>query len=309
MDIYFDKILNKLNLELMNIRGFDSGFLRNIDIVIFDVKKIKYKTSLEYAKTIFIKIELVNYFMENIFHLINHKYTIIIGGGDITFPKNIDKRYFKTHTDISISNLNKLTNSKFINNIFVENLMCSLPKTYPIPLGINPFECSTNLNYFLKFINIDKNKPLKFTNFNRVRDGKGQWEERSYVKNLCRKYWNKYFIETDITSHKNYLTKMSSYLFTICVHGGGLDVNPKLWEALIVGVIPIIKENKPYTDIYVNLDFPVVIVKNWNSDTINENNLLSWYNKYYIYFTDNIKRKQLIMKLSLNFWLKYILMK
>ena len=49
--------------------------------------------------------------------------------------------------------------------------MCNLPNTYPIPLGINPIECQTNLSYFLKFINIDKNKPLKFTNFNRIRDG------------------------------------------------------------------------------------------------------------------------------------------
>ena len=48
---------------------------------------------------------------------------------------------------------------------------------------------------------------------------------------------------------------MGSYLFTICVHGGGLDVNPKLWEALLIGVISIIRENKPYTDIYVRLIF------------------------------------------------------
>ena len=61
-------------------------------------------------------------------------------------------------------------------------------------------------------------------------------------------------------------------------------------EALLIGVIPIIRENKPYY-LFIYVDFPVVIVKKWDVDTINENNLIIWYNKYYNYFKNNIKRK------------------
>ena len=151
-----------------------------------------------------------------------------------------------------------------------------------------------------------ENKPLKITNFNRTRDGNGQWKERGDVDKLCNTNWSRWFIKKNNTNHKTYLKQMGSYLFTICVHGGGLDVNPKLWEALLLGVIPIIRENKPYTDIYENLDLPVVIVKNWNIDTINENNLTIWYNKYYNYFTNSEKRIKMLNYLSLDFWINYV---
>ena len=99
---------------------------------------------------------------------------------------------------------------------------------------------------------------------------------------------------------------MGKYSFTICVHGGGLDVNPKLWEALLIGVIPIIKENKPYTDIYEGLDLPVVIIKDWDKQIINENNLIIWHNRYYNYFINEEKRKQMLYYLSLEYWINYV---
>jgi hypothetical protein len=37
-----------------------------------------------------------------------------------------------------------------INKLFVENLDENFINTIPIPLGINPNECPTNINYFLK---------------------------------------------------------------------------------------------------------------------------------------------------------------
>ena len=99
---------------------------------------------------------------------------------------------------------------------------------------------------------------------------------------------------------------MGENLFTICVHGGGLDVNPKLWEALLIGVIPIIRENKPYTDIYTENDLPVVIVKEWSNNTITHDNLLKWKNKYYNYFTNKEKRDKMLEILSLDYWVKYV---
>lgn len=291
-------------VELMNTRTTNSGLSRNMDVVFFGKNKIIYRTKFRDAKTFFVQIDHINYFMDNMFDSINHKCNIIIGGGDITFPINTDVRY--NNMDISKPNLKKLINSQFVNKIFVENLSCYLPRTYPIPLGINPSECPTTIDYFLKFENIDESKPLKVTNFNRTRNGKGQWTERGYVANLCKTNWSKFFIHVNNKNHKDYLQIMGSYLFTICVCGGGLDVNPKLWEALLIGVIPIIKENKPYTDIYERCEFPVVIVKKWDANTINEHNLTMWYNKYYNYFKNKRKREKMLNHMSLDFWVKYV---
>jgi hypothetical protein len=304
-------------MELMNTRMFKwkkeqlSGLAKYMDIIILSDENIIYNKSLEFAKTIFIYTKLgaklIIYFIDNILPKLIKPINLIISGSDYTFPNNTDKRMKSNAVDYNmLQQFKNLGKHKFINKIFVENLDENIENTLPIPLGINPRECPINIDYFLQFENIDSKKPLKFTNFNRKRTGKGQWRERGYVKNLCKKHWCNYYIENDNQLHTQYLQLMGKYTFTICVHGGGLDVNPKLWEALLIGVIPIIKENKPYTDIYKTFDFPVVIVKKWDIDTINEKNLLLWHKKYYEYFTNTIKRKELLQYLTLDFWVNYV---
>lgn len=301
--------------EILNTRMFKwkkknpTGIAQYMDIIILKKECTIYNKPLNEAKTIFIhtrgkKGELIFYFIDNILPKLIKPVNIIIAGEDYTFPNNTDCRMKSVnHRLKDFINLGK---HKMINKLFVENLDQDIENALPIPLGINPKEGPTNFNYFLQFENINKNKPLKFTNFNRARNGKGQWKERSDVAKICNKYWKDVFVETEHLNHKLYLKTMGSYLFTICVHGGGLDVNPKLWEALLIGVIPIIKENKPYTDIYINFDLPVVIVKKWDVDTINENNLIMWYEKYYNYFTDKTKRQNMLEILSLDYWVNYI---
>ena len=303
-------------MELMNTRmftwktGIASGLAKYTDIIILNRDCIIYNKLLENAKTIFINTRLqetlIIYFIDNILPKLNHPINLIICGEDYTFPNNIDKRFRSNINKVRLNQFKTLGKHKFINKIFVENLDENIINAFPIPLGINPKECPITSDYFKKFENINSNKPLKVTNFNRTRDGKGQWEERGYVKSLCEKHWNKFYVSTNTKNHEEYLMTMGKYIFTLCIHGGGLDVNPKLWEALLIGVIPIIKENKPYTDIYKNLDFPVVIIRVWGGKTINEDNLRLWYNKYYNYFTDKEKRDRILNCLTLDFWINYI---
>jgi hypothetical protein len=302
-------------MELLNTRMFNwknnhaSGLAKHMDIIILNDNCIIFNKSLKLAKTIFIntrlKEKLIIYFIDNILPKLKNPINLIISGEDYTFPNNTDKRMGGIKHN-RLQQFKTLGQHKFINKIFVENLDEKIENALPIPLGINPKECPVSIDYFLKFENIDNNKPLKFTNFNRTRDGEGQWKERGHVNNLCKQSWNKFLILNENKNHEEYLKIMGKYLFTICVHGGGLDVNPKLWEALLIGVIPIIKKNKPYTDIYERLDFPVVIVEKWDAETINENNLLLWYNKYYSYFTNYEKRKQMLHYLTLDYWINYV---
>ena len=123
---------------------------------------------------------------------------------------------------------------------------------------------------------------------------------------MCKNDWSDYFVETGYLEHKKYLSEMGNYLFTICVHGGGLDVNPKLFEALIIGVIPIIKKNEPYTNIYKKFDLPVVIIDDWKKENINLDKMNTWKNKYYKYFINKELRESLLRKLSLNFYVNYV---
>ena len=180
------------------------------------------------------------------------------------------------------------------------------------------------MSHFNKYRNINRNKPLKCTNFNRIRGGgNGQWDERQLVLDLSKNSWKKYCIQidsqehditkrdiknlkTDNISHNEYMINLSKYLFTICVHGGGIDVNPKLFEALLVGVIPIIRKNPPYTNIYKDLNLPVVMIDEWNENTITYDNLIKWKNKYYKYFENKDSYKDILNKLSLDYYVTYV---
>jgi hypothetical protein len=266
--------------------------------------------AIKKATTICIqRVNHLGYFIKKALPVLTQPINFIITGIDQTFPNNTDAR-----KDIGEypENLNILFQHPSINKIFVENLDYACPKTFPIPLGINANRCPTESEYFLKYENINPKKPLKFTNFNLVRYDSIQWSERHYVNKLCTDYWSEHYVETHTKdklkplTHESYLKLLSEYMFTVCVHGGGLDPNPKLWEALLVGTIPIIRENKPHTDIYTDLDFPVVIVKDWHNKTITLQELKGWRNKYYHYFTDINKRKDMLYKLSADYWIDYV---
>eukprot|EP01036_Dinobryon_divergens_P057105 gene57105-76255_t len=56
-----------------------------------------------------------------------------------------------------------------------------------------------------------------------------------------------------------WLKTVSQYQFIAITHGGGIDPCPKLFDALIVGTIPIIEITALY-DAYEH--FPVVFVRN-----------------------------------------------
>lgn len=279
-----------------------------MDVIIFTNNRVSYNKPLDKAKTIFIQTKLsfnsTHFFINNILPQLTHPVTLIIAAGDLTFPNNTDLNNQKEGRDPTLKTLGL---HPFIHKLFVENLDEDIPNTLPIPLGLSKWEGPVTMNFFSKYVKIDPSKPLLCTNFNRARDGLGQWAERKQVFDLCETAWKPFMgVNENTKTHEEFLEKMGENAFTICVHGGGLDVNPKLWEALLIGVIPIIRENKPYTDIYIRENFPVVIVKEWNDNTINTRKLQRWHRLYYTHFTVPQKREQLLTKLSLAYWVKYI---
>ena len=162
-------------------------------------------------------------------------------------------------------------------------------------------ECVHSFKYFKKFEKIDPNKPLMVTNFNRIRTGH-QWCERYYVKNQIINFWSKFAIDFSHQSykHSDFLQLLSKYPFTICVHGGGVDPCPKLYESILVGTIPIVINNTILTYLYD--DLPIVFLNSWESNEITVDKLKFWHNKFYRYYTDIKLRNQVLNKLSLKYW-------
>jgi len=72
------------------------------------------------------------------------------------------------------------------------------------------------------------------------------------------------FYEPQIVSRLKSWNTQKEYAFIISPHGGGYDCH-RLWEALILGCIPIVKTS-PIDKLYE--DLPVFIVKSWHDITM-----------------------------------------
>jgi len=312
------KNMDLMNKNLMNTRMVGlrrnkiSGLAAKCDCIILNISTIIYQVSnISKVKTIFIyskefKEALVCDVINNLLKKIEHQVVIVIAGSDWTFPNNVDKRWKPTNKEDKDKIMEVIHNKK-VNAFFVENLDQDLgDKVHPFPLGINPKQSPVKLKYYLRFINHDIKKILKCTNFNNIDGERPQWKERRDVLKKCSNQWKDLCIEfvNKRIEHETYFKKLRKYQFTICVSGGGLDPCPKLWDAILLGVIPIIKRKLPQTKPFE--DLPVVIIDDWTDDAITLQKLKEWRSKYSKFFDNPDLRYQTLKKLTMGYWWKKI---
>jgi len=295
------------------IDGKPTGIAKNCDCIIINLTKTIFNKSPEDIKTVFVNTRIKHKAILIFRKLLNNELKntkdliVIIAGEDWTFPNSVDKRMHDTpkkHIKVYY-NLIKHPNVK---TFFIENLDCYMaPHVHSFPLGFNPKESTLDINYFLNFENKNFDRPLKFTSFNRGRSKVGEWATRGNVEKLCKtNKWKKFYIHTGLLHHTKFLETMAKYTFTLAVNGGGIDPNPKIFEAILLGTIPIIVKREPYTDSYK--DMPVIVLdEEWNEHTFTEEKLKKWYDKCKPYLEDGNEREKVLEKLTLEYWWNVII--
>lgn len=258
-----------------------------------------------YPKTIFVNLEdgNIDLFIKNILPYIpnKHRFILIIGDSDHTFPNQIDFRYDCNFLDC----YEILVNDIRIHHIFCVHL--DIPKNNrisPLPVGFSLAKSELDILRKRDF-NIDFDSKIpKILNCSRLRAGK-QWKDRSSVYKLCSNEWVEfsYSLEGKL-SFNDFSKTLSRYSFILCPHGGGLEPNPKVFHALNCGVIPIVKK-------FVNCEFlykglPVVFIPDWKSENIKLENLSYWKEEYRNYFVDKNMREEVLRHLTTNYWKDYI---
>ena len=108
-------------------------------------------------------------------------------------------------------------------------------------------------------------------------------------KNLC------FFLEKKIPYLENF-QKQTNFKFVLAPTGQGIDTH-RVWEALLLGNIPIVKSS-PLDNLYQN--FPILIVKSWRD--IDKSKLINFENEY-------LKKSYNYEKLLLEYWRSKILNK
>jgi hypothetical protein len=226
-------------------------------------------------------------------------FVLIITGEDITIPNQLDIRWKDPqHLSLIKNTYIDIVNHPLLLHCYIENRDEPHIKTSSIPLGINPREMPDyNVDYLLRYM--DYIPPLKTRNIKVICIQRDRPGDREKINKLKISHWSNNVIIDGDYNHDSWYKLLQTYPFIICAHGGGIDPCPKIWEALCLGCIPIIKHSA-LDDIYQQ--FPIVFVNNWEPDTINVENLNAWLEKYSKYYDDNELRKQWVSKLFLHYW-------
>lgn len=163
------------------------------------------------------------------------------------------------------------------------------PKLHPIPIGVANFCWEHGNTGLIKMVQAKQysKKRLALINF---AAGTYPLERNFIIKNFAKTKYCDYFGQQKVAA---YLRETASSIYSFAPRGNGLDTH-RLWEALYLGTIPIVKSSS-LDSLYS--DLPVLIVSDWNE--VNQAFLEENYEK--------IKQGSFAMeKLSTDYWFSLI---
>jgi len=244
------------------------------------------------------------YFIQSILPTLTFPIVLILASEDVTFPRgNKDVRYDSFGYKSKQPLINSMIDHPMIKRIFVENLDTLHPKLTPIPLGIHPAWDTGFMGLYNELqlkLTFDTPRTDRILCVHRLHnDGTSQWDDRKKVNNYCSTIWAPYVQFFTYLNDLNFKAKLLESKFVLCVHGGGLDPSPKIWQALLCGCMPII-QSSTLDEAYSR--FPVIYVNNWNSDAITSNKITEWNKKYENFYNNIEARKSVLKMLTLDYW-------
>jgi hypothetical protein len=213
---------------------------RNLSKHIHDETKLVNPKNVNENDIVFLKTDFIESYFSNIHPQISFNYNLI------------------THnSDISVTNkLIELKDDK-IKNWFIQNLDAPATNTiHPLPIGLENRRYFNNGKISLyKRAQIKNKDKYILSAFNTFSNPKERSELNKITKN------NPLVNKLDASFQNDYVSELASHKYALCPAGNGLDSH-RIWESLILGVIPIVKESY-FSKNLNNMGIPMVLLKNW----------------------------------------------
>ena len=244
----------------------------------------------------------VSFFITKIMETIKNKFNLIIASEDYTFPLGTGDLRHNFYKDMQHQIFNELFTYPFLNKIFVENLDCLHEKLVAIPLGLLPSHIDKYQDLLTYIPTNIQNRKINVFNCSRIRN-QSQFNERAIVSNLNLSQIANY---THEISEDNFKSTLLNSKFSLCIHGGGLDLCPRFWQSILCGSIPIIKHS---TLDSIFEKFPVVFVDDFNKDTLSLKKLDQYLCELKHYYEDTNNRIRILEMLKMSYWLDIIILK
>ena len=274
-------ILKSCNIYNRKIGSSDS----NLDLDVY--------LNIQENDIVYVCSSAIENFFKNIFPLIKHKFILVSGDSDVSMPFEGYEEYLDSHKLIVWFSQNLTANHPKLKHLPIGldyHTISKVGEMHPWGNGMLPVKQDNLLENISK-----KTAPLElrlfgcYINFHFPYWGINQRGDRQEClarapKELC-------YFEPEYSNRVSTWEKMSIFKFVICPYGGGLDTH-RLWEALVLGCIPIIKTSglDPLFE-----DLNVCIVKSWDELT----------QEFLIEYLKNMKPRNQ-KKLTLEFWMEQI---
>jgi len=267
-------------------------------------------TNTETPRTIFVTGyrggQGINYLAMQLLPKLTTRFVLIVASEDHTFPhsKGDARPQAVIEYKRSQSQIASILESPLLAHIFVENLdEPNHPKMSPLPLGISQPDMRLDVNDPAIFnVNLSE-KPVMCFCAHRIRDDPIQWDDRRNVRaySMPGGPWSNMvnYIDSEMP-RPVFLKELQKAKFSICVHGGGYDPNPRFTESILAGTIPII-QHSPLDQALSR--FPVVYIKDqWTPDALTPEFLEQEFERLRPYYEDPEKRREVLRMLTLDYW-------
>jgi len=194
----------------------------------------------------------------------NIKDQIIVFSTLKKFPKKKDhikykKKFWIFHNSDETFDIKKKKKLDFFQpkKCFSQNLVFNKKNYYFLPIGLenNDFQDHGNIKDFVKLRKIKSNKISRILyGFNITNPKRIKIKEDLKKLKVCdeTKGWNSYV----------YRRVLMKYMFVVCPEGNGIDTH-RLWEALYLRTIPIMKKNE-ISPFLQRANLPIVVLNKWS---------------------------------------------
>jgi hypothetical protein len=206
---------------------------------------------------VFVRNNLLHDFFKEIHPFIKEKYVLISHNDDDT----IDEKF-----------LSYINDEKII-HWFGVNMNIKHPKVTPLPIGLDNYfyKSNTNINLICSTAKADKTPKIIY-GFNHPSILKNRASALIALGGTdAAEKINK------TISTEEYYSKVSSYQMIASPEGMGIDCF-RTWEAMLLGVIPIVQRSS-VTEYYETLNLPIYIINSWEDiKVLNPEKISSIYN-------------------------------
>ncbi|EKD71930.1 MAG: hypothetical protein ACD_46C00060G0002 [uncultured bacterium] len=236
------------------------GFRKLADHIYDNKNKYIAVEEVKENNIVFVGIESVEDFFNQIHPQIKNRYTLITHNGDIGISQML---------------ANKIDDK--IIKWYAQNVEIKHQKLIPMPIGLE------NKHYYNNGIPCLYNKIRKKTVSKNSRILFG-FSVSTNIEERQQAY--DYLTTNSLTDKINlkinpwtYLNILNKYNFVASPPGNGIDCH-RTWEAIYLGVVPIVKRSI-MTEYFYKLGLPLWIIDDWNElNNLNENDLLIKYREF-----------------------------